>query len=202
MSRPRHRALSGSLALFLYSKPAYPFASAFAFAHALFRPIPVSPRTQHTAAMSQVIDPTKAGKYPVVLSDALLGGPAQNVFTNIRCMPSPFPYIPRLPLRLTMSARQPQARALLRDEPRAGPPKTCPPGLHCLIRALLPGWRRQVCLRRHPDCRRQSIHPLLRPLAQGLRPRPRRLHLQHEHHPHARDLRPGDPASALRAVEP
>ncbi|KAL2108024.1 hypothetical protein VUR80DRAFT_4350 [Thermomyces stellatus] len=34
--------------------------------------------------MSQVIDPTKAGKYPVVLSDALLGGPAQNVFTNIR----------------------------------------------------------------------------------------------------------------------
>ncbi|SPO00174.1 uncharacterized protein DNG_03023 [Cephalotrichum gorgonifer] len=34
--------------------------------------------------MSGVIDPTKAAKYPVVLSEALLGGPAKNVFTNIR----------------------------------------------------------------------------------------------------------------------
>lgn len=39
--------------------------------------------------MSAVIDPTTAGKYPVVLSDALLGGPPdRNVFTNIRCMSS------------------------------------------------------------------------------------------------------------------
>ena len=35
--------------------------------------------------MSAIIDPTKAGKYPVVLSDALLGGPGKNVFTDMRC---------------------------------------------------------------------------------------------------------------------
>ncbi|MBE3111910.1 MAG: hypothetical protein IMZ46_15635, partial [Acidobacteria bacterium] len=49
--------------------------------------------------MSAVIDPTKAGQYPVVLSDALLGGTAQNVFTNVRCtyapsLPSPPPMLP------------------------------------------------------------------------------------------------------------
>ena len=43
-----------------------------------------------TATMSAIIDPTKAGKYPVVLSDALLGGPGKNVFTDMRCTFYPF----------------------------------------------------------------------------------------------------------------
>lgn len=44
--------------------------------------------------MSAIIDPTKAGKYPVVLSDALLGGPGKNVFTDMRCTFYPSPITP------------------------------------------------------------------------------------------------------------
>lgn len=32
-----------------------------------------------------IVDPTKAGKYPVVLSDALLGKNPKEVFTGVRC---------------------------------------------------------------------------------------------------------------------
>jgi hypothetical protein len=31
--------------------------------------------------------PTKAAKYPVVLSDALLGKPSKETYTGIRCKP-------------------------------------------------------------------------------------------------------------------
>ncbi|KAL2269469.1 hypothetical protein VTJ83DRAFT_1653 [Remersonia thermophila] len=36
------------------------------------------------AAASGLVDPTKAGKYPVILSDALLGRPSQETYTGIR----------------------------------------------------------------------------------------------------------------------
>src|SRR5690606_25772135 len=103
-----------------------------------------------------VIDPTRAGKYPVVLSDALLGGPGKNVFTDMRCT-----FIPSLqgplayPSANPLPFRQPQARALLGDEPRASPPETRGPGLDLLLRALLPGRRRKVRLRGDAHRRRQ-----------------------------------------------
>jgi len=32
-----------------------------------------------------IIDPTKPGKYPIVLSDALLGKPSKESYTGVRC---------------------------------------------------------------------------------------------------------------------
>ncbi|KAH6646910.1 hypothetical protein BKA67DRAFT_580878 [Truncatella angustata] len=36
-------------------------------------------------AAAGIVDPTKAGKYPVVLSDALLGKRSSEVYTGVRC---------------------------------------------------------------------------------------------------------------------
>lgn len=36
-------------------------------------------------AASGMIDPTKRAKYPVVLSDALLGKPSRETYTGVRC---------------------------------------------------------------------------------------------------------------------
>jgi hypothetical protein len=36
-------------------------------------------------AAAGIIDPTKVGKYPVVLSDALLGKRSSEVYTGVRC---------------------------------------------------------------------------------------------------------------------
>lgn len=45
-----------------------------------------------------IIDPTKAGKYPIVLSDALLGKSSKESYTGIRCEagknPPIAPYVP------------------------------------------------------------------------------------------------------------
>lgn len=45
--------------------------------------------TQHSsvemAAAAGIIDPTKVGKYPVVLSDALLGKRSSEVYTGVKC---------------------------------------------------------------------------------------------------------------------
>lgn len=38
-----------------------------------------------TSLAEGVIDPTKVGKYRVVLSDALLGKESKEVYTGIRC---------------------------------------------------------------------------------------------------------------------
>lgn len=35
--------------------------------------------------MADLVDPTVAGKYPVILGDGLLGKDANEVFTRIRC---------------------------------------------------------------------------------------------------------------------
>jgi hypothetical protein len=32
-----------------------------------------------------IVDPTKAGKYPVILSDALLGKASKETYTGVRC---------------------------------------------------------------------------------------------------------------------
>ena len=32
-----------------------------------------------------LLDPTKAGKYPVILSDALLGKDSNELYTGVRC---------------------------------------------------------------------------------------------------------------------
>jgi hypothetical protein len=37
------------------------------------------------AGASSSIDPTKPAKYPIILSDALRGKPATEIFTGIRC---------------------------------------------------------------------------------------------------------------------
>ncbi|KAH8886864.1 hypothetical protein GQ53DRAFT_750522 [Thozetella sp. PMI_491] len=37
------------------------------------------------AGASFPIDPTKPGKYPVILSDALLGKASKDAFTGVRC---------------------------------------------------------------------------------------------------------------------
>lgn len=34
-----------------------------------------------------IIDPTKNTKYPVILSDALMGMPSNETFTGVRCEP-------------------------------------------------------------------------------------------------------------------
>ncbi len=36
--------------------------------------------------MAGLIDPTAAGKYPVILGDGLLGKTSNDIFTGIRCM--------------------------------------------------------------------------------------------------------------------
>lgn len=36
-------------------------------------------------AAAGIVDPTKAGRYPVVLSDALLGKKSGEVYTGVRC---------------------------------------------------------------------------------------------------------------------
>lgn len=36
-------------------------------------------------AAAGLLDPTKAGKYPVILSDALLGKESSEVYTGVRC---------------------------------------------------------------------------------------------------------------------
>lgn len=37
------------------------------------------------AAAAGIVDPTKTGKYPVILSDALLGKSAKEIYTGVRC---------------------------------------------------------------------------------------------------------------------
>ena len=37
------------------------------------------------ANTADLVDPTKAGKYPIVLSDELLGKPSTETFTGVRC---------------------------------------------------------------------------------------------------------------------
>lgn len=37
-------------------------------------------------AASAIIDPTKPGQYPVVLSDSLLGKPSKETYTGVNCM--------------------------------------------------------------------------------------------------------------------
>jgi hypothetical protein len=49
---------------------------------------PPPPRQQRTMAASGIVDPTKPGKYPVILSDALLGKPSKEAYTAIRCKPA------------------------------------------------------------------------------------------------------------------
>ena len=45
-------------------------------------------------ASGRLLDPTKAGKYPVILSDALLGKDSGELYTGVRCkhlfLSSPF----------------------------------------------------------------------------------------------------------------
>lgn len=41
-----------------------------------------------------IIDPTKPGKYPIVLSDALLGKPSKESYTGIRCKQLPIEPFP------------------------------------------------------------------------------------------------------------
>lgn len=43
--------------------------------------------------MAGIVDPTKAGKYPVVLSDALLGKDPKEIFTGVRCKSSMSRYL-------------------------------------------------------------------------------------------------------------
>lgn len=38
---------------------------------------------------ADLVDPTKAGKYPVILSDELLGKPSTETFTGVRCKQGP-----------------------------------------------------------------------------------------------------------------
>ena len=54
------------------------------------------------------IDVDKPGKYPIVLSDALLGKPSKEVYTGIRCTSSPSFEHPNL----ADSIRQSQAGSL------------------------------------------------------------------------------------------
>lgn len=35
-----------------------------------------------------MVDPTKAGKYPVILSDELLGKPSNDIYTGVNCKPA------------------------------------------------------------------------------------------------------------------
>ena len=56
-------------------------------------------------AAPTMIDPTKPGKYSIVLSDALLGKPTSEAFTGVRCEMHP----------------QPQPAAARRDLSRASP---------------------------------------------------------------------------------
>ena len=44
------------------------------------------------------IDPTKPGKYPVILSDALLGKPSKEAYTGVRCE-----FLPSTPSRLLIA---------------------------------------------------------------------------------------------------
>lgn len=37
------------------------------------------------ALINGLVDPTKTGKYPVLLSDTLLGRTQKDVFTSVRC---------------------------------------------------------------------------------------------------------------------
>lgn len=48
--------------------------------------LPPRRRQLPTMAAPGLIDPTKPGKYPVVLSDALLGKPSKEAYTGIRCV--------------------------------------------------------------------------------------------------------------------
>jgi hypothetical protein len=56
-------------------------------------------------AAAGLVDPTKAGRYPVVLSDALLGKKQGDVYTALRCKPA---------LALSLSRAQP-LRLLVAD---------------------------------------------------------------------------------------
>lgn len=47
--------------------------------------------------MAGLIDPTLAGKYPVILGDGLLGRTSDGIFTGIRCTPHVVPYHSHLP---------------------------------------------------------------------------------------------------------
>lgn len=44
-------------------------------------------------ASAGLLDPTKAGKYPVILSDALLGKDSGELYTGVRCKHFP-PFLP------------------------------------------------------------------------------------------------------------
>lgn len=41
--------------------------------------------------MTDLIDPTQTGNYPVVLGDGLLGKTSNDIFTGIRCRFPPLP---------------------------------------------------------------------------------------------------------------
>lgn len=43
------------------------------------------------ANTADLVDPTKAGKYPVILSDELLGKPSTETFTGVRCKQTLYP---------------------------------------------------------------------------------------------------------------
>jgi hypothetical protein len=46
---------------------------------------PASAGSVRAMAAPGVLDPTKAGQYPVILSDELLGKPSKETYTGIRC---------------------------------------------------------------------------------------------------------------------
>lgn len=52
---------------------------------------PPPPRQLPAMAATGLIDPTRPGRYPVILSDALLGKPSKEAYTGIRCRLPPLP---------------------------------------------------------------------------------------------------------------
>lgn len=50
---------------------------------------PIVDRRASTMAAAGLIDPTKQSNYPVILGDALLGKPSNEIFTGIRCTKQP-----------------------------------------------------------------------------------------------------------------
>lgn len=58
------------------SSQIYPFSHTALAAH------------RYSITMAAAMDIDKPGKYPIVLSDALLGKPSKEIYTGFRCMPT------------------------------------------------------------------------------------------------------------------
>lgn len=92
------------------------------------------------ALAAGIVDPTKAGKYRVVLSDALLGREPKELYTGLRCRREASSDFVHGPANPTTDFRQPQAIALLAYGATPGTYETRRlDRFLCLLRTVLPG---------------------------------------------------------------